>query len=115
MNVSTSGIDKEPNEYINIVQIQLFKGISIAQHMCELFSQLCSLLNFEHHSVKTQDLFCWWASIGGAGWDVTFYCGLTSLLTEVFHSVPAVAAWADIIREVQSIKGSVLAIDQWCL
>jgi len=36
---------------------------------------------------------------GGARWDVPSLCGLTSLPAEVFHSDPAVAAWADIIRE----------------
>lgn len=73
--------------------------------MWDLLSQACSLIHFVYHLVKMQSLFCYWVGVGGAEWDVTFHCGLTSLLTEVFHSVPAVAAWTDIIREGAVDKG----------
>lgn len=63
-----------------------------------VFSYTCIAVYFSKETGFTGSLApC--SSGGGAWWDVTSLCGLTSLSAEVFHSDPAGAAWADIIRE----------------
>lgn len=71
----------------------LLKGLDVSQ----VWEFLSLASPAWHHLVKNQVYrLCLGPSGGGAWWDMTSPCGLTSLLAEVFHGGPA--ACADIIR-----------------